>query len=371
MSKLRRDREFADGDEIQSKLPDADEPQSRTVATAEASADLLCAAELDGIGSAVDQIICDDAGTALRQLPDGWATCAITSPPYWNLVDYGFPNQIGADSYACYRARLRDVWQEVSRCLKPNGKFCLNVPVMPLRKAVSKASPEFGPSHTRRLLDLPGDLKADILGGTDLLYYSLYVWEKQTTEKMFGSYPHPPNLYERNYLEFILVFVKPGKPDKRMPEVKAEAKLTSEEWMELTKQLWWIYPANVRRKEGHPAPFPEALPNRLINMYTFPGAGGIQGDIVLDPFAGWGTTCVAAKRLGRRFVGIDGSPAFCQEAITRLADVPRERIVMVATKPEKEKLPEEPDPELLEIEIDNTSPEPSRILKLRQADLVE
>jgi len=351
---MRRDRAFDEGEEIQSKLPEAGAPQSRSVEAAEAGADLLCAEKLTGIDSAVDQIICDNSVAVLRSLPDAWATCAITSPPYWNLVDYGFDGQIGADSYARYRERLTDVWAQVARCLQPNGKFCLNVPVMPLRKAVSNASPEFGPSHTRRLLDLPGDLKADILGGTDLLYYSLYIWEKQTTEKMFGSYPHPPNLYERNYLEFILVFVKPGKPAKRVPEVKAEAKLTSEEWMELTKQLWWIYPANVRRKEGHPAPFPEALPNRLINMYTFPGAGGIQGDIVLDPFAGWGTTCVAAKRLGRRYIGIDGSATFCREAITRLTDVPRERIVMLATKPVKP----EPVPEPL-------------ILRLRQADLVE
>lgn len=358
MSKLRRDREFDDEAEIQSKLPDADVPQSRAVAGVVVSAGTLCAADLAELDDAVGQIICDDAATALRQLPDGWATCAITSPPYWNLVDYGFPGQIGADSYDRYRNRLRDVWQEVSRCLAPNGKFCLNVPIMPLRKAVSKE--HFGASHTRLLLDLPGDLKADILSRTDLRYYSLYVWEKQTTEKMFGSYPHPPNLYERNYLEFILVFVKPGKPPKHPKEVKAAAKLTSEEWMELTKQLWWIYPANVRRKEGHPAPFPEALPNRLISMYTFPAAGAHPGDIVLDPFAGWGTTCVAAKRLGRRFVGIDGSPAFCREAVTRLADVPIEPCVMPATKPEKRApAPEKPE-------------KPTGFIsRLRQADLVE
>lgn len=359
MSKLRRDRAFDGETEIQSKLPDADAPQSRTVAGGEVNADLLRAAELGGLDGAVNQIVCDDAATVLCQLPDGCVTCAITSPPYWNLVDYGFPDQIGADSYDRYRHRLRDVWQEVSRCLAPNGKFCLNVPIMPLRKAVSIE--HFGKTHTRLLLDLPGDLKADIFGCTDLRYYSLYIWEKQTTEKMFGSYPHPPNLYERNYLEFILVFVKPGKPPKHPKDVKAAAKLTSEEWMELTKQLWWIYPANVRRKEGHPAPFPEALPNRLISMYTFPAAGSHPGDIVLDPFAGWGTTCVAAKRLGRRFVGLDGSPAFCQEAIARLADVTVEPRVMPATRPEKPK-PAEPE----------ESAKPAGFIrKLRQADLVE
>lgn len=350
MSKLRRDREFDGNDEIKSKLPEADAPQSRTASADEDRADLLCAGDVSGLLDAVDQVICDDAAETLAKLPAGKVTCAITSPPYWNLVDYGFPEQIGAGSYQDYRDRLIRVWVEVARCLEPNGKFCLNVPVMPIRKAVS--TEHFGKTHTRMLLDLPGDLKADILRETDLRYYSLYIWEKQTTEKMFGSYPYPPNLYERNYIEFILVFVKPGKPAKRQPFVKAAAKLTSEEWMELTKQIWWIYPANVRRKEGHPAPFPEALPNRLISMYTFPAAGGVAGDIVLDPFAGWGTTCVAAKRLRRRFIGIDGSPAFCKEAITRLADTPVERVVMSATKPAT------PEP-------------PGVIVKLRQADLIE
>ena len=93
-----------------------------------------------------------------------------------------------------------------------------------------------------------------------------------------------------------------GKPKKMSREVKDASKLTSEEWMDLTKQLWWMYPANVKRGEGHPAPFPESLPNRLISMYTFPTAGTYPGDVVCDPLAGWGTTCIAAKRLGRQFL---------------------------------------------------------------------
>jgi DNA modification methylase len=109
--------------------------------------------------------------------------------------------------------------------------------------------------------------------------------------------------------------------------------------MELTNQIWWIYPENVGRSEGHPAPFPEALPNRLINMYTFPSVDdiGFPGDIVLDPFAGWGTTCVAAKRLGRRFMGVDLSPAFCNHSILRLARTSRSEkpIIMTAERPSK------------------------------------
>jgi DNA modification methylase len=148
---------------------------------------------------------------------------------------------------------------------------------------------------------------------TTLQLFSIYVWEKQTTEKMFGSYPFPPNLYERNYIEFISVFIKPGKSRVLPAEVKEASKITEADWLDLTQQIWWMYPENVPRLEGHPALFPEALPNRLIAMYTFAAVPerDFPGDFVLDPFVGSGTTCVAARRMGRRYIGIDLNPEFC------------------------------------------------------------
>jgi len=206
---------------------------------------------------------------------------------------------------------------------------------MPVRKDISER--HFGNSHTRLLLDLYADLRQDILSSTDLLAFSLYIWEKQTTEKMFGSYPYPPNLYERNYIEFVAVFVKPGPPRQVPAKVKDAARLSQQDWLELTKQIWWMYPENVSRKKGHPSPFPEALPNRLIAMYTFPEVeeAGFAGDIVLDPFNGWGTTCVAAKRMARRFVGVDLSPEFCNHAAVRLASTSRAPRVMSARRPDR------------------------------------
>lgn len=338
MSKLRRQRTYSQEREIRSRRPSQAAPHSRQApsSSVEAGEPFLLAADLPAQVAPeqlLDRIVCGDSADVLRRLPPGWLALAVTSPPYWNLVDYGVAGQIGSGSYEEYREGLSEVWGQVARCLRPNGKLCLNVPLMPLSKAVS--AEHFGKSHTRHLLDLYADLKADILARTDLRFFSLYIWEKQTTEKMFGSYPHPPNLYERNTIEFIAVFVKPGAPPKRPKEVKAQARFSSEEWMELTKQIWWMYPANVKRAKGHPAPFPEALPNRLINMYTFPqvAAAGFAGDVVLDPFSGWGTTGVAAKRLGRRFLGIDLSPAFCREAVTRLTATTRDPRVMFASRP--------------------------------------
>jgi modification methylase len=337
-NKLRRARRFVDDGAIQSRLPTADSPHSRVVRPVDVSldgkfVDLRHAPSSIALDDVLDRIVCGDSRSVLQRMPEGFAACAVTSPPYWNLVDYGVSRQVGGGSYAEYREDLKKVWRGVARALRSNGKFALNVPLMPLRKEVSGRA--FGKTHTRYLLDLYSDLRADILSATDLLSYSLFIWEKQTTEKMFGSYPYPPNLYERNYIEFIAVFVKPGAPPKMPPSVKKAAKLTQQQWMELTKQIWWMYPENVPRKTGHPAPFPEALPNRLLSMYTFPRVDDANlqysGDIVLDPFAGWGTTCVAAKRLGRRYVGIDLSTDFCRHAAARLSGTPVTPTVMTAS----------------------------------------
>ncbi len=341
--KLRRNRAFDDASEVQSALPSAATPHSRRVS--DSSGVNLHPSAYDSRGvkgpipidSVIDRVVCGDSADVLGRLPPGFASLAITSPPYWNLVDYGVEGQIGLGSYDFYRNQLKPVWSGVARALRPNGKFALNVPLMPIRKEVSERF--FGRTHTRVLLDLYSDLRQDILQTTDLIAYGLFIWEKQTTEKMFGSYPYPPNLYERNYIEFIAIFVKPGPPPKVPGAAKAAAKLTQKQWMDLTTQIWWMYPENVGRTKGHPAPFPEALPNRLVNMYSFPGveSAAFQGDIVLDPFAGWGTTCVAAKRCGRRFVGIDLSASFCNHAVLRIAKTSRaeRQVIMTASRPAK------------------------------------
>lgn len=321
--KLRRDRET---------------PHSRRYASTKrrpsAQGIIRQAGEPLSLDSIIEHVVCGDAVSVLRQLPDDWCACAITSPPYWNTVDYGVEGQIGPGSYEDYLCQLDALWKEVARVLIPNGKFCLNVPVLPLTKSVS--GPEFGPSHTRVLIDLYSDMKQRIEHSTPLRLYSLFIWEKQTTEKMFGSYPFPPNLYERNYIEFIAVFVKPGEPRSLSREIKEASRLTQQDWMDLTQQIWWMYPENIPRLEGHPAPFPEALPNRLIAMYTFRAVPslGFPGDIVLDPLMGSGTTCVAARRQARRFIGIDLNAEFCSHAHQRLLTTETNPHVMSAKRPD-------------------------------------
>jgi DNA modification methylase len=336
-NKLRRTRNFARETNIQSRLPTADLPQSRRYQGGHqilpASGVITAPAAGLTVDDVCNRIVCGEAFSVLRQLPAEWCACAITSPPYWHTVDYGIGGQIGLGSYTQYLDDLDRIWGEIERILLRNGKFCLNVPLLPVAKRVSQAA--FGASHSRLLIDLYSDMKFRIESRTSLRLFSLYIWEKQTTEKMFGSYPFPPNLYERNFIEFIAVFVKPGAPRVLPAEIKAASRLSQQEWMDLKTQIWWMYPDNVPRQDGHPAPFPEALPNRLLAMYTFRAVPehGFPGDIVLDPFAGSGTTCVAARRMGRRYVGIELNPDFCNLAQHRLAATPLAPNVMTARRP--------------------------------------
>ena len=271
---------------------------------------------MDASGACVDQIHCGDAAAMLRELPPESVHLVVTSPPYWNLIDYGADGQIGQSPYDQYLSDLLAVWREVHRVLIPNGKLCINTPIVPIPKK------QMNESHTRHLKNLNNDIEASILNDELLRFerYSLFVWQKQTSVKMFGSYPFPPNLYEDNTIEFINVLVKPGRPRKLSKTIKEASRLSQRHWLNLTMQVWPIYPKDVARAGAHPAPFPVVLPQRLILMYTFKAvpSEGFSGDIVLDPFNGTGATCVAARSSGRRFIGIDISEDYCRLARQRL-----------------------------------------------------
>jgi len=259
----------------------------------------------------INRILCGDACQVLRQLPEGCVALAVTSPPYWNMVDYGVQGQIGQCSYEEYLAQLLEVWRATERVLLPNGKLAIVTPIMPIPKEV------LPDQHTRHLKNLASDIEHTILAGVPSLQrFSLFVWQKQTTVKMFGSYPYPPNLYEDNTVEFINVFVKEGAPLGVPKAVKEASRLTQEQWLNLTMQVWPIYPEDIRRAAGHPCPFPVVLPQRLILMYTFRSVpeAGFEGDLVLDMFNGTGATCVAAASTGRTYLGIDLNPDFCRLA---------------------------------------------------------
>lgn len=237
--------------------------------------------------------------------------CIVTSPPYFSVKNYAFDghqrnrhsarnkSQIGdiAD-FDTYINDLLKVWQECQRVLTPNGKLVINTPLMPMMKS------EYNTHFNRHIFDLNSEIQHSILRHTGLYLLDVYIWDRTNPTKklMFGSYPYPRNFYAQNTIEFIAVYVKDGKSVNGIPKrMKGRSKLSQQEWVEFTKQVWNI-PIPNRGDSAfgkHPAIMPEEIPNRCIRMFTF------EGDVVLDPFAGSGTTLKVAKKLKRNYIGYE------------------------------------------------------------------
>lgn len=251
------------------------------------------------------------SSTAMSELNENSVDLIITSPPYFNIKDYaknGYQNtthsksikgDLGAlNDYESYISELLKVWRECERVLKPNAKLCINVPLMPMLKK------DFNTHYNRHIFDLQSDIQHSILERTKLFLLDMYIWNRTNSTKklMFGSYPYPRNFYAQNTTEFITIFVKDGKPRNDISQkIKEESKLSQDEWVNFTKQIWDIPVPNKSDSAfgKHSALMPEQIPYRLIKMFSF------VGDVVLDPFAGSGTTLKVAKELKRNFVGYE------------------------------------------------------------------
>ena len=217
----------------------------------------------------------------------------ITSPPYFNAKDYDHQDQIGlnSNSYEKYISSMNPGWRECFRVLKPNGKLCINSPILPMDKQTMSTH------HNRDYLNINNDIENNILNTTEFFRYDLIIWDKGSTDQlMMGSYPHPPNFYGLNTIEFINIFVKDGKPEKIDNKTKNKSKLSKDEWRKYISSIWKFPPEHDR---AHPAPFPVELPFRLIKLFSF------TNDIILDPFMGSGTTALAAKMVERHFLGYE------------------------------------------------------------------
>src|SRR4051794_5160712 len=291
--------------------------------------------EVENANRFVDRLFVGHAAQVLSGLPAGCIDLVVTSPPYWTAVEYD-QGENPWPSYEAYLSDMQSIWSECARLLRPNGKLCINSPIMPIPKELIQ-------QHTRHLKNIAFDMEYKILSETDLERYGLFVWQKQTSKMMFGSYPYPGNIIENNTIEFINVYVKPGKPPKFEPEVKDANELTRTEWLDLAQQVWFMYPEDVKRDGHHPAPFPTKLPARLMRLYTYGAAADFPGEVVLDPFVGTGTTCAVAKAMGRRYVGIDINPAYVEIAEKRVRAASRGKPVLLvgrAKYPGKDELAE-------------------------------
>ena len=226
-------------------------------------------------------------------IPDKSVQLIITSPPYWQLKDYGSSNQIGFnDSYEEYINHLNLVWQECYRVLSDGCRLCINI------------GDQFARSvYYGRYKVIP--IRTEIIRFCETLgmdYMGAIIWQKTTTMNtsgggaIMGSFPYPRNGILKMDYEFILIFKKLGNAPKPSPSQKAASALTKEEWSQYFSSHWYF--SGVRQHE-HIAMFPEELPKRLIKMFSF------LGETVLDPFVGSGTTSLAAKHLGRNSIGYE------------------------------------------------------------------
>lgn len=243
----------------------------------------------------------------MDSLPDQSVELIITSPPYWQLKDYGAAGQIGYDdTYEQYVNHLNLVWQECHRVLKPGCRLCVNIGDQ-FARAVYYGRYKVIPIRTE-VIKFCETVGFDYMGAV--------IWQKKTTcnttggASLMGSYPLPRNGILSIDYEFILLFKKPGetpKPDKQRQALSA---LTKEEWKEYFAGHWNF--AGVKQ-DGHIAMFPQELPRRLIKMFSF------VGETVLDPFLGSGTTMLAARNLQRHSIGYEINRDFIKTIKDKLA----------------------------------------------------
>ena len=229
----------------------------------------------------------------MQELNDESVHLVITSPPYWQLKDYGNGSQIGFnDSYEDYINNLNLVWKECYRVLHKGCRLCVNI------------GDQFARSvYYGRYKVIP--IREEIIKFCETIgfdYMGAIIWQKVTTcnttggATIMGSFPYPRNGIIKLDYEFILIFKKLGDPPKVGREIREKSKLTLEEWNEYFYGHW-NFPGE--RQDKHLAMFPEELPKRLIKMFSF------VGDTVLDPFLGSGTTCLATKKLDRNSIGYE------------------------------------------------------------------
>lgn len=257
----------------------------------------------------IDRIFRGDARDMTGdQVADHSVALIVTSPPYFAGKEY--EADLGSNgvpgSYVEYLEMLRDVFAACHDKLESGGRIAVNVANLGRKPYRS----------------LSADVVAILQNDLGMLLRGEIVWVKAKGAGgscAWGTYQSPQNPVLRDVTERIILASK-GRFDRaRKPSVRAaeglphEATITSEEFLEATVDVWEIPPESVTRI-GHPAPFPVALPRRLIELYTY------KGDLVLDPFMGSGSTAVAAVATGRHYVGFDTDPDYVALAEARVAE---------------------------------------------------
>lgn len=246
-------------------------------------------------GPATDRIVCADSLEYLRTLPPNCIDLVFTSPPYNFGLDYA--DQDDAGHWRDYFAKLFAIFDESIRVLKFGGRIVVNV--QPLFS-------DYIPSH---------HLISNHFMARKLIWKGEILWEKNNYNCKYtawGSWRSPSNPYLKYTWEFLEVFAKGALKKAGRSE---DADISADEFKKWVVSKWSIAPERGMKTFGHPAMFPEELASRVLKLFSF------KGDAILDPFNGAGTTTLVAKKLGRRYLGIDISPEYCRIAEGRLASI--------------------------------------------------
>jgi len=241
----------------------------------------------------LDKILLGDAREILKKLPNNCVHLMITSPPYNVGKEYDEDLTLGE-----YLDFIEEVMREVYRVLVWGGRVCFNVanlgrkPYIPLHAYLIERFERIG-----------------------FLFRGEIIWDKgdavSGASTAWGTWQSAVNPVLRDQHEYIIVL---SKGTFKREKKDKEDTITREEFLEFTKSVWRFPPESAKRI-GHPAPFPEELPYRCIQLYSF------KGDVVLDPFVGSGTTCVAALKTGRHFIGIDIEEKYVEIAKQRIKQI--------------------------------------------------
>jgi site-specific DNA-methyltransferase (adenine-specific) len=241
------------------------------------------------------QVLRGDCARLLEYDPDLGVNLIITSPPYSLGVDYGQAGYADDQPYADYLSWVRSWATTLLDIAADGGRACINIP-LDSNKGGKRA---IYADYLRIFQDV---------GWT---YQTSIVWNEQNISRRtaWGSWLSPSAPFVTAPVEMIAVFFKGSF--RRPPTDGRKGDILRDEFLAWTLGMWTFAGANPRRV-GHPAPFPEELPRRLIKLYSYPD------DLVVDPFAGSGTTLMAARKLGRRSVGVEISVEFCELTIRNL-----------------------------------------------------
>lgn len=245
----------------------------------------------------------------LTSIPDASVHLIVTSPPYWTLKKYETrKGQLGdIEDYEKFLTELDKVWAHCARILVPGGRICCVVGDVCIPRRQSR----------HHVMPLHADIQVrarshglDCL--TPILWHKIAngVTEVRGNGAGFYGKPYQPGAVVKNDVEYIVFMRKPGEYRTTTMLQKALSMLTKAE-MQAWFRSFWTDIKGASTREGHPAPYPVELAERLIRMFSF------AGDIVLDPFAGTGSTTSGAIRSGRNSIGIELEPKYLAMARKR------------------------------------------------------